>query len=295
VTEENKVPGFDEFVAIDWSGAVRNYDGIAVAKCRPGRSAPSLVNAPGTHWTRSAIVDRLKYELGRGQRLLIGFDFAFGFPYEPDSGYLGGKASGIDDIFSLWSLIEAKSSEDPDFGCMRFVGDADYASLFWLQGSKPKYWVERKRRTEHACAEVTKTRPDTLYKMLHSKQVGKASITGMRVLHHIHKTTTGRVAIWPFEAVCASAIVEIYPTMFRKIAAGTVAKIRSRPELDSALRQIQSEPTRASAYKEFSDHETDALLSAAGLRKIASDPAVWNPLEGRSPRVRREGWIFGVC
>jgi hypothetical protein len=237
----------------------------------------------------------LKNQLECGQNLLIGFDFAFGFPYEPHAGYLGGKAPGIDDIFSLWALIESKSCGDPDFGCTRFIGDSDYASLFWSHGSKPSHWIERKRRTEHACAEVTGTRPDTIYKMLHSKQVGKASITGMRVLHHIRTTTSGRVAIWPFEMVNTSAIVEIYPTMFRKLAAGAVAKIRSRAQLNAALRVIDSEAIRGPQYREFSDHETDALLSAAGLRKIASDPAVWNPPDGTSQGVRREGWIFGVC
>lgn len=293
MVEENKVPEFDGFVAIDWSGAVRNYDGIAVAICRPGRAAPRLIKATGVRWTRKTIAGWLKSQLGSGHRLLIGFDFAFGFPFETGGGYLGGKAPGIDDIFSLWTLIEARSSGDPDFGCMRFIDDADYTSLFWLQGSRPLHWIERKRRTEFACAELTKTRPDSLYKMLHSKQVGKASITGMRVLHHIRAGMTGRVAIWPFEKVRESAIVEIYPTMFRKMATGAIAKIRSRQQLNVALGRIGSQPMR-SIKADFSDHETDALLSAAGLRKIASDPAIWSPPETRSPRVQREGWIFGV-
>jgi hypothetical protein len=293
VVEENKVPEFDNFVAIDWSGAVRNYDGIAVAICRPGRTAPKLVQAPGHRWTRKTIADWLTSQLGKGSRLLIGFDFSFGFPFETDGGYLGGKAPAIDDIFSLWTLIEARSAGDRDFGCTRFIADTDYAFLFWLQGTRPTHWIERKRRTEVACAELTKTRPDSLYKILHSKQVGKASITGIRVLHHIRTSTSGRVAIWPFEKVRTSAIVEIYPTMFRKMAAGAVAKIRSRQQLNAALGRIGSQPMR-SINEDFSDHETDALLSAAGLRKIAGDPAVWNPLETTSPRVQREGWIFGV-
>jgi hypothetical protein len=293
VVEEDKVPEFDGFVAIDWSGAFRNYDGIAVAICRLGGTAPKLVKAPGARWRRKTIADWLTSQLGSGKRLLIGFDFAFGFPFETDGGYLGGTAPGIDDIFSLWTLIEARSAGDPDFGCMRFIGDTDYASLFWLRGPRPGHWIERKRRTEFACAELTKTRPDSLYKMLHSKQVGKASITGMRVLHHICTSTRGCVAIWPFEKVRTSAIVEIYPTMFRKMAAGAIAKIRSRHQLNAALGRIGSQPMR-SINEAFSDHETDALLSAAGVRKIAGDPAVWNPRETTSPRVQREGWIFGV-
>src|SRR6185436_16993333 len=133
------------------------YDGIAVAICRAGRAAPALVGPPGRRWTRSTIADWLGDRLKGRERLLIGFDFAFGFPYELD-GYLGGRAPGVDEIFELWSLIETKCGEDPDFGCSTFVNDADYASLFWIAGPRPRRWIERKRRTEHACAEWTKTR-----------------------------------------------------------------------------------------------------------------------------------------
>jgi hypothetical protein len=168
-------------------------------------------------------------------------------------------------------------------------------SLFWTAGPRPLQWIERKRRTEHVCGKATKTWPDTLYKLLHSKQVGKASITGMRVLHHLRRTKGDRIAIWPFEAVRHSAIVEIYPTMFRKTATGTTAKLRSRANLNAALKRFASRPMPAPAGRDLSDHETDALLSSAGLRSIARDLHLWSPSELTSPRVRREGWIFGLC
>ena len=127
-----------------------------------GRTPPALVVPPRTRWTREEIAEWLKCRLGEGQRLLIGIDFAFGFPYE-GCGYLGGRAEGIEDIFALWDLIEAKSEGEADFGCTRFVSDPEYVHLFWKAGPKPERWVERKRRTEHACAESTQTRADTLY------------------------------------------------------------------------------------------------------------------------------------
>jgi hypothetical protein len=287
------IPNFDAFIAIDWSGAARGYDGIAVAICRGGRSAPKLIPPPRVRWTRLEIAEWLKRRLESGQRLLIGFDFAFSFPYE-NCGYLGGQAQGIDDTFALWRLIEAKSGGDSDFGCAHFIGDPTFAQLFWTAGPRPKEWVERKRRTEHACAESTKTRPDTLYKLLHSKQVGKASITGMRVLHHLRSCRADCVAIWPFETPHASVIVEIYPTMFRKRATGSVAKLRSPADLNVALAALDSNPIPNVRGIRLSDHETDALISAAGLRSIARNPELWTSPELTSPRVRREGWIFGI-
>jgi len=287
------ISNFDAFITIDWSGAARGYNGIAVAVCRRGRTAPTLIAPAGARWTRLEIAEWLKCQLDGEQRLLIGFDFAFGFPYE-NCGYLGGRARGINDIFALWELIETKSAGDPDFGCLRFIGDPNYAPLFWTAGPKPGHWVERKRRTEYVCAESTMTRPDTLYKLLHSKQVGKASITGMRVLRHVRSCKGDRVAIWPFETARGSLIVEIYPTMFRKLATGSIAKLRSVKELNGALLAFQSRPIREEIGLRLSDHDTDALISAAGLRSISSNPRVWTRPDIASQQVRREGWIFGI-
>jgi hypothetical protein len=286
-------PHFDSFVAIDWSGAAGKYSGIAVAACRQGRSAPQLVHPKkGLRWTRREIADWLVAQINTSQRFLIGLDFGFGLPFEPALGYLGGKAPDIDDIFGLWSLIELKSCGADDFGCNRFITDTDYASLFWTSGIRPPHWIERKRRTEHACAETTRTYPDTLYKLIGSKQVGKASLTGMRVLQHVRSLCAGRVAIWPFERVRTSAMVEIYPTMFRKRAAGSVAKL-APADLDGALKELASQPAPA-VVSSLSDHETDAMLSAAGLRLLANAPEAWSHPELVSPQVQREGWIFGV-
>ena len=295
MTASFEIPTFDAFIAMDWSGAMGRYNGIAVAVCETGQSAPRLVEPRGSRcWTRAAVANWIEDLLDRGGRNLIGLDFAFGFPFERNLGYLGGHAPGVNHIFKLWSLIEAHSCGDPDFGCTQFISRPEYETLFWKSGKRPPSWIERKRRTEHACAENTGTRPDTLYKLLHSKQVGKASITGMRVLHHVRSRKGDRVAIWPFERVHSSAIVEIYPTMFRKIANGFIAKLNSAAELNQALASIGSRPLARSAKQNLSDHETDALISAAGLRWIACNPSVWNHSELCSQIVRREGWIFGV-
>jgi hypothetical protein len=286
--------GFDRFIAMDWSGAAHRYNGIAVAVCRAGRSAPVLVEPREAHWTREQVADWLEGQLRGGLRLLIAFDFAFAFPFEPGNGYLGGHARGVDDIFTLWSLIETRSRNEADFGCRTFLSDRNCGSLFWMAGQQPQRWVERKRRTEHKCAESTGTRPDSLYKLLGPKQVGKASITGIRMLHRIRSRCGHRVSIWPFETVHASAIVEIYPTLFRKLATNSIAKIRSQAALDEALAKLASDSMRGGPERNLSDHQTDALLSAAGLRWIAGNPDMWRHEELTLPVVRREGWIFGV-
>jgi len=284
-------PGFDEFIAIDWSGATGVYNGIAVATCQPGDGAPVLVKPPHTRWTRSDIAVWLTRQLATGKRYLCGLDFAFSFPFEEPCGYLGG-ASGIDEIFSFWALVDRTSSVDADFGCASFVHHPDYAHLFWLRSTRPAAWISRKRFTETVCANMTGTYPDTVYKMIGAKQVGKASLTGIRVLHQVRSQNQG-LAIWPFEDVRQSAFVEIYPTLFRMLATRSIEKVRSWSALNAALKKFGSRPTRR-LRRAPTDHETDALLSAAGLRALAHKRELWDLPGVTSPRIRREGWIFGV-
>jgi hypothetical protein len=285
------VPRFDTFIAIDWSGATKQYSGIAVAACDSGRSTPKLIRPlAAPRWTRSTVADWLCGKLAGRRRLLIGLDFAFGFPFA-DGGYLGGNAPLVRSVFDLWKLIDSESP-DPDFGCDSFISNPAYSSLFWKAGPTPLHWIEHKRRTEYACAERTRTRPETVYKLLGSKQVGKASLTGMRVLHHIRSVKVGDVAFWPFEKVRTSAMVEIYPTLFRKRSTGSSAKLRSSRDLNQALTVFGC--NAISHSRNLSDHETDALISAAGLRTIAQSPTTWSHRDLSSSRVQREGWIFGV-
>jgi hypothetical protein len=283
---------FDGYIAIDWSGADGRYAGISVARCAPGTGAPQLVAAPAAaRWTRTAIAEWLEAELRSGRRQLIGFDFAFGLPFEPGMGYLAGAATSVSEMFALWDLIEQASGEAADFGCAHVLAHPHFAPLYWHSGRQPSHWTARRRQAEIACAAATGTYPECVFKLIGPKQVGKASLTGIRVLRHVRVRNPGRVAVWPFEVTTGrSVFAEIYPTLFRRAAAGGVAKLRSRAALNAALRRLGS---RGVAGAGFSDHDTDALISAAGLRHYSEARGyVLDDVGDRPPR--REGWIFGV-
>jgi len=282
---------FDSYIAIDWSGADGPYTGIAVARCEPGRRAPQLVRPRAGRWTRTAIAAWLDRELASGRRLLVGFDFAFGMPFEPGLGYLAGAAGGCTDAFALWELIEAASAGAPDFGCAPMILDSRFAPAYWRAGKQPAAWVLRQRRSEIACAAATRTRPECVFKLIGAKQVGKASLTGIRVLRDVRSRHRDRAAVWPYEPVGdKSALVEIYPTLFRKATAGGLAKLRTREQLNAALKGFGSRGVR---QDQLTDHDTDALISAAGLRHFTAERHYRLDATG-DQRVRREGWIFGV-
>lgn len=282
---------FDGYIAIDWSGAEGRYAGISIAECAPGRGAPRLVAPAAARWTRTAVADWLDGRLRAGHRLLIGFDFAFGVPFEAELGYLAGGAAGVAEPFALWDLIDAAAAGAPDFGCAPVIADRRFAPLYWRGGPRPATWTARQRQAEIACAAATGTRPECVFKLVGAKQVGKASLTGIRVLRRVRAGNRGAVSVWPFEpAGSGSVLVEIYPTLFRKEAAGSLAKLRTDAALDAALRRLG---TRGAARGRLSDHDTDALISAAGLRAYVEQRG-YTLAEVAGRPLRREGWIFGV-
>ena len=79
------------------------------------------------------------------------------------------------------------------------------------------------------------------------------------------------------------------------MAAGRSAgrsKIRNGAELDAALARLGS--TAAGIAGTVDDHSTDALITAAWLRKVAHDPALWSPPGLTAESARTEGWTFGA-
>jgi hypothetical protein len=88
-------------------------------------------------------------------------------------------------------------------------------------------------------------------------------------------------------------VVEIYTRIYLRRAGLTGVKLRSRAELNRALNGLGSAPARLKF--EPNDHQTDALVTAAGMRLLATtEPRAFDP-EGLTPEIARsEGWTFGI-
>jgi hypothetical protein len=283
---------FDRFVAIDWSGAVGAYDGIAVAECRAGAGGPVLLPPPsGRRWTRTAVAGWLESQAAGGGRILAGIDCAFSLPFAVAAGYLPPGGDGR----ALWALVDRVAGGAPDFHGAGFARHVDYAADFWHRGPRPAGWVEPHRAAELACRRDRLGAPDSPFKQFGPKTVGPGTLAGMRVLHHLRSRLDGWLAVWPFEAPAAQPLVmvEIFPRLFWRRSGRTLsAKVRDRADLDAALARLRSGP--ATAPDPLTDHATDALVAAAGLRALAADPATWSPPGLDPATARTEGWIFGV-
>ena len=283
-------PAFDRFVAIDWSGAKgRRYAGIAVAKCGAGDAPPRLVPPPGGWWSRSAVFDWLRAGLERGPAL-VGIDCAFSLPFAVAAAYFPGRDAGV---FDLWDLIEGACAAHGDFLGGPFVEHPAFANGFWQSGRQPAWYTDPHRLTERVCRADGYGSPQSPYKLIGSKQVGRGALAGIRMLRAL-RAADPRVAVWPFEEPAAgrTLFVEIYPRLFLKRAGFGLRKIRSPADVDAALAHLGARP--AGLAGAVSDHDADALVSAAGLRWLSGRAEVWAPPAMDDTARRQEGWIFGA-
>jgi hypothetical protein len=283
---------FDCYVAIDWSGAVgARQPGIAVAACANGIAAPRLVR-PGHVWSRLEVFDWLTNNLPDDS--LVGLDLSAAFAFDDCGAYFPGWSESPSDARALWALVDRISVDDSNLGASTFVDHVEASRHFRRHGGRTgdlfSGTAGRLRVTEIAQRDQG-LNPYSNFNLVGAAQVGKSSLTGMRMLHRL----ADRFALWPFDPLPASGsvITEIY-TSLAAIASGLSkgrTKMRDGAAIDAALANIGSEPHESLAR--YSDHATDAILTAAWLRAVADNQDLWNP-PGISAVAATEGWTFGV-
>lgn len=288
-------PGrFQHFAAIDWSGAAgERHAGIALAICGAGNAAPKIVR-PGHRWSRTEVAEWVEHEMPANT--LVGLDISGSLAFADAGAYFPGWAESPPDARSLWALVEELCATDLHLGASSFVDHLEIARHFRRHGGREGDLfgggIGRLRVTERIGQTAIGCHPTSNFNLVGASQVGKASLTGMRVLHRL----AGKIALWPFDPLPenGSVAVEIYTTI-AAVAAGRPAgrsKVRSFAELGDALAAFGSKPMRGRGP--IDDHRSDALLAAAWLRTVAHRPDLWSP-HAMTPQIARtEGWTFGA-
>jgi len=282
------VSRFERFAAIDWSGAKgKRHKGIAVALCDAGDAAPVLVER-SKPWARTEVLEWL-LETAREAPTLYGFDFSAAPPIIERGAYLPGDAVP-EDARAFWAYVDT-ICEDEDLGAASFLERHHRRHFYFGAADGVKADFLHHRVCEHAFNAMGGGKASTLYDAIGAAQVAKASYSGMRLLHRLG----GQVPVWPIDPIPekGSVVVEIYTRVFIRLAGLSGRKVRTRDALDQALAALGSRP--AALAHEPNDHETDVIISAAGMRAIADDRHYWN-LPALTPRIARtEGWTFGVA
>lgn len=285
---------FQAFTAIDWSGAKGSrHKGIAVALATAGDAPPRLVEPESGAWSRTAVADWVLRQTAR-LPTLFGFDFSFAPPLIERGAYLPGEQNVPATAPAFWAYVDRLCAAEPDLCATGFL-ERHHRPHFYFgaaDGAKARYMHLRRCEAHYNAGGGGK--PSTVYDAIGAAQVAKASFAGMRLLHHLR----GAVPIWPFDGrrppAEGSLIVEIYTSIAARAAGRPKGrtKIRDPETLDAALAVLGSRPHERLAR--YDDHATDALITAAWMRRAAADAPLWSPPGLTDAIARSEGWTFGV-
>lgn len=285
-------PRFHHFAAIDWSGAAgERLKGIALAICGEGDAAPRIVR-PGHRWSRAEVADWLAEEMPHGT--LAGLDLGMSLPHADRGEFFPAWDKSPADARDLWAAVERLCAEDPHLSVSSFVDHAEASRHFRRHGGREGEHFGggrgRFRQTELA-QERMGCRPYSNFNLVGAAQVGKSSLSGMRMLHRL----SPRLPVWPVDPLPdeGSVVVEIYTTIAAMQAGRPPgrSKMRSFEDLNAALTALGSCPVEASGAVD--DHTSDAILTSAWLRTAAHHPELWNP-PGLTEVAQTEGWTFGA-
>lgn len=279
---------FDRVLVLDWSAASRP------SPARPSADAIWLGEATGAEpatarycRTRADAAARLHEAvaagLARGERLLIGADFPFGYPAGLATALTGRGAA-----LALWDWLAANVEDGPDNGNNRFALAARINSRF--PGTGP-FWgrpatldlpglPERgTARNGHGLPErrVVETRVPSAqpcWKLYTTGSVGSQALLGIPVLARLRAAFPEAVAVWPFEPADAPVVLaEVYPSL-----------------LDAAVRAAMA--ADPAAIKDA----VQVRILAAALARLSAQGRLGALLAPDAPpdRLAEEGWILGV-
>jgi molybdopterin molybdotransferase len=272
------VTPFDTTVMIDWSGGndtgpTPSKDAIWAGVSRSGSAEPAVYlrnRLVAEDWIGALI----EAELAAGRRVMIGFDFPFGYP----QGFAE-ALTGDSDPFAVWDWLAARIKDAPkannrfDIAAEINLGLGNGKGPFWFNGltnrdipglARTKDGYENPF-ADHRRSETLTKGAFTCWQMGGAGAVGSQSFMGLPVLSRLRHRFAGQVAVWPFEDLDRPvAFVEIWPSLtVGKPPEGT---IKDKWQVQEVARQIAA-----------LDPETlvDVLTVAV-------------------PEAREEGWIFGL-
>ena len=290
---------FTHFLAVDWSGAkgVRQK-GIALAMACVEGGPPVLLPSPDPRgWARSEVLALLS-DLSRAT--LVGLDLGISLPFADAGAFFPDWDVSPADARALWALIDRLCANDPNLEAGGFVTHPDASRYFrhgqGVQGDRfllPGAATREGRfRVAETAQRVQGVRPVSNFNLVGAAQVGKSSLTGMRMLHRLGS----KVPVWPVDPLPneGSVVTEIYTSIAARLGGvtGAATKIRSYEALNDALDVLGSPPVKGSGA--IDDHSSDALLTAAWLRKVHGQRDLWYPPSLTDAVARTEGWTFGA-
>ena len=286
---------FAATACIDWSGqAVARPKGIAVAVAR--QHGPPALLEPEGGWTRDAVLGWLRSLAAAETDIVIGLDLSPSFPMLDTGAYFPGWSESPADPEALWAMVDHIAADDPHLSANSFVDHPEAERHFRRHGGREGDrfggGIGRLRAVERHQRVTKQANSWSCFNLVGAGQVGKSSLTGMRMLHQLR----GAIPFWPFDPVPEKGplLIEIYTTVAARAAGLGKARSKTRTAegLTAALSALGAPDCPPLAR--YDDHATDALITAAWLRQAIKDPGLWSPGAMTPETARLEGWTFGI-
>ena len=251
---------FDAYLMVDWSAATRPRSGkdsiwFTLAEWSNSGLRRSKLENPRTRWSaRDQLGNLLTGLLDKNKRVLVGFDFPFGYP-DGTTRKLGLEGAPW---HVIWQLLTDLIFDNQNNCNNRFdVADQLNKTIghpegpFWghpathtynfLKPTRPTYENEL---TEKRICEKLLTKLQPVWKLNGAGSVGGQTLTGLPVVNtlRIDDRLKENSCIWPFETGLRSLEVEDikrHPIVFTEIYPSLVAPSSSTKHVKDAL-QVQA-------------------------------------------------------
>ena len=221
---------FQRYAMVDWSAASKpttGKDSIWLGLHADGQT--TVENIP----TRHAATERLKAlaldAIAAGERLLIGFDFPFGYPTG-----VARHVTGNPQALALWDWLAGRIEDGEDNASNRFEVAAEINRLYPGTGpfwGRPESWdhpdIPTKARARHGdhpperrLADRTAKGAKPVWQLAYAGSVGSQVLVGLPRLRQLRQDPdlADHVRIWPFETGLVPpqapvVLAEIYPSL----------------------------------------------------------------------------------
>ncbi len=265
----------DRIAILDWSAANRPRRGVDSIWL--GLDDGTCWNPPTRVQAYDLMAGLIGDTLARGQTLMIGADFAFGYP----AGFAR-ALTGQPGALAVWDWLARHIEDDSQNRSNRIaVAAAINARLpglgpFWFNPTRQSHETLPHRGSlrhgnpfaEHRRADASARGAQSPWKLGGAGAVGSQVLTGLPVLQRLRRAFPGQIAVWPFEPLTAPVILaEVFPSLLAD-------EVRARLGPGRIKDQIQ----------------VTLLARALGsLRSLA--PLLDIPADAR---LADEGWILGL-
>jgi hypothetical protein len=203
---------FDTYIIVDWSAAATPKTGRdSIWICRLGTDGETVANPPTRHAARELLAGMLASAMDKGERVVAGFDFPFGYP-------VGFAARlGLEGWRAVWDEIARLIEDGEDNDNNRFTVAATLndrvsagAFPFWGRPARMEHaFLGAKHHRRHDSDGLLEKRlidtwmvgAQPCWKLIGAGSVGGQVLTGIPVVRALRDDPrwVDIARVWPFE------------------------------------------------------------------------------------------------